>query len=294
MFDPTISLQRVSIDNIAYPDYQYGLVVKDGTTALSKIEVKQSGITKIKEVFDIADLRGSAKLTVRTHYSGSFADNIRNDFSANSRYEMQKTFNDFYAKFYKDIKPDSLIYADDDTTGIFITTEYYTIENIWELDGEVKKAFFSSYVIDGVINKPQQTQRTMPFKLSFPARYIESVEINLPEEWNGEQGVENIQTEYFILKASHSHKQRKFLLEYEYESLRDHVMPGQLKEFMEKMKNKEDNFGYNLSKSTDNSAFAKMLETKDRRSDNRYYYPIVVIGVIAGSLIWWNKRKNHS
>ena len=71
-------------------------------------------------------------------------------------------------------------------------------------------------------------------------------------------------------------------------------MPGQLKEFMEKMKNKEDNFGYNLSKSTDNSAFAKMLETKDRRSDNRYYYPIVVIGVIAGSLIWWNKRKNHS
>ena len=123
-FDPTISLQRGSIDNIAYPDYQYGLVVKDGTTALSKIEVKQSGITKIKEVFDIADMRGSAKLTVTTHYSGSFADNIRNDFSANSRYEMQKTFNDFYAKFYKDIKPDSLIYADDDTTGIFITTEY--------------------------------------------------------------------------------------------------------------------------------------------------------------------------
>ena len=152
-FDPTISFQRGGIHAISYPDYQYGLVISPSTQALEKINVKEPGVVRIKEVFNIPDMSGKATLKVLTHYSGSFADDIRSSFSNSSSYEMQKTFREYYSAYYKQITADSINYQDDERSGLFITTEYYTIEGIWKLENGMKKAFFDPFVIDGVIRK---------------------------------------------------------------------------------------------------------------------------------------------
>ena len=101
---------------------------------------------------------------------------------------MQKTFREYYSAYYKQITADSINYQDDEKTGLFITTEYYTIEGIWKLEKGVKKAFFDPFVIDGIIRKPKDVNREMPFSLTWPAKYREEIEINLPQDWSAEAG----------------------------------------------------------------------------------------------------------
>ncbi|HXL56021.1 MAG TPA: DUF3857 domain-containing transglutaminase family protein, partial [Chitinophagaceae bacterium] len=162
-FDPTISYQRGNIKNISYPDYQCGFVVSDTTTSLTTIPFHETGKVNVKEVFSIPDMYGTAHLLVTTNYSGSYADNVRNDFKNSSNYEMQKSYQQFYAGYFEQIKADSLLYTDNDSTGIFTTTEYYSIDSFWLVSDGIKKASFTPYVIQSIIQKPKEQQRTMPF-----------------------------------------------------------------------------------------------------------------------------------
>ncbi|MFT3704066.1 MAG: DUF3857 domain-containing protein [Agriterribacter sp.] len=289
--DPTLSLQRGGINNIAYPDYQYGLVVQEGTTALSKIEIQEAGAVVVKEVFNIPDMSGNARLKVTTQYSGSYADDMRNQFNDNSNYEMKKTFKDYYASYYKDISIDSLSFVDEDSTGILTTTEYYSVKNLWEKEGKVKKAFFDPYVINGVIKKPKESKRTMPYALSYPANYKETVEINVPDDWSGEESQDKIQTNYLIVKSNFSYKKRKFTLNFEYQNLQDHIPPEQIKKFLEEMKKKEDMFGYNLTLNEDNSASdITTFKTKN-------VYPVLfrlgAMLLVIGGIIWLIAKRNR-
>ncbi|MGN6493991.1 MAG: DUF3857 domain-containing transglutaminase family protein [Agriterribacter sp.] len=291
-FDPTISFQRGSIDNISYPDYQYGLVVSAGTSALTKIETKEPGITEVKEEFDIKDMGGDARLVVTTYYSGSFADDARSEFATNSQYQMQKSYKDFYADYYKDIIADSLVYSENDSTGVFTTIEYYTVKNFWEQGKKGKSAFLSPFVIDGIIKKPRQTAHSMPYRLSFPARYKESIIINLPEEWKAEESTEKIKTDYFIFNAKHSYRQKSFILEYEYESLRDHIKPDEMKDFESQMQRKEDNFGYLLNENGAENSIADMSAIDKSGTSRSYLYLVLVVTVAIALTAWLVKKYN--
>ncbi|WP_315818652.1 hypothetical protein [Paraflavitalea speifideaquila] len=84
-------------------------------------------------------MSGAARLTVKTTYSGSFADDIRGDFNSSSLFEMRKTFQTFYLGYFEKATIDSLTYTDDEQTGKFTTLEYYTIKDFWEEEGGLKK-----------------------------------------------------------------------------------------------------------------------------------------------------------
>ncbi len=290
-FDPTLSLQRGDIDHISYPDYQYGLVVEKETKDLSPIKVKEPGLVKIKEVFDIIDMSGKASFTVYTDYSGSFADDMRNSFSNSSRYEMQKTFREFYAAFYEEITADSLALSDDDNTGILTTKEYYTIDNLWKLKEGTRKAFFQPYVIDGLIKKPKEIKRTMPFHLAFPARYKESIEINLPEEWKVQESSDKIETESFFMKGKFSYAGNKVSIAYEYEALKDHVSPSEADKFIKSLRDKDENFNYFLSVGEKDSSVVQSSSPEKYKKNNNSIYSSLVALLLIGGLVWWSQRK---
>jgi hypothetical protein len=146
------------------------------------INQKEPGMVAIKEVFDIPDMSGNARLMVTTHYTGSYADDMRSNFNNNSLYEMQKTFREYCASYYKQINVDSLPYTGEEKTVAFITNEYYTINDLWEPNDGIKKATFNPFVIGGIIRRSKDINQNMPFALVWPAKYKEEVEINLPED----------------------------------------------------------------------------------------------------------------
>lgn len=292
-FDPTIAFQRGGIKDISYPDYQCSLVLSQNTTALTQINLKEPGLVKTKELFDIPDMSGNARLAVTTEYSGSFADNIRSSFNSSSNYEMLKGFKEFYDNYYENIIADSLNYTDDEKTGIFTTREYYTLDDLWELKDGVKKAYFNSYVIDGIIKKPPESRRTMPFNLAYPAHYKEDVEIRLPDDWDADESFDKIETPPFVLTAKFSYRDRKVLLHYEYETLKDYVLPDETEKFMDGITTKEKSLGYALSRSMNNKILPKSetrTKTKALNTDSNLFTGILVLLFIA-TLVWRGYKR---
>jgi len=290
-FDPTISFQRGTINTISYPDYQDGLVISPSTQTLEKINVKEPGVVRIKEVFNIPDMSGTATLKVITQYTGSFADDIRRSFNNSSSYEMQKSFREYYSTYYKQIAADSINYQDDEKTGLFITTEYYAIKDIWKLENGIKKAYFDPFVIDGIIKKPKDLDREMPFSLTWPAKYREEIEINLPQDWNAEQDSDTIKSKAYSMSARFLHDGRKTIfLEYTYENLEDHVDPDDTKKYMETIEKTDNRFSYVLSYSVDDKTIISSTRKNNRNTRNGLYASVLVL-VMIGGIVWWTLRK---
>jgi len=245
-FDPTISFQRGSINDIAYPDYQTGLVVNESNTGLSSIPFHDSGLNDIKEIINVPDKFGTASLKVITRFTGSFADDARSNFNNNSLSEIKNKYKDFYAGYFDKITVDSLQYKNDDITGAFTTTEYYTIKNIWTNEDGKDKISLSSYIIEGALSKPADKNRTMPFRLTYPAHFKEQVEINMPEDWPISNFNDRVSCASFNLTANGRSEGNKVILNYEYENLKDNVMPGETASFFSRYDEAFKDIGYEL------------------------------------------------
>ncbi|MGN6291231.1 MAG: DUF3857 domain-containing transglutaminase family protein [Chitinophagaceae bacterium] len=289
-FDPTISYQRGPINMISYPDYQYGLVIAPGTTDLTKIDNKEPGKVKVKEEFDVADMSGDAKFTVTTYYTGRFADNARSYTHNSSRHEIMKTYREFYAGYYEEIKADSISYEENDSTGAFITKEYYSIENLWELKDGIKKAFFSPYLISSVIKRPKDTKRKMPFAITYPAKYEEEVIVNVPLDWTMDEGKDYIQNDAFRLKGRYDYGFRKVMLTYEYEALQDHIPVEKTSEYLSALDSVDKNFSYSLS--SDERKTSTELYTGKSKSNVSFYASLISL-CVTGALIWFLTRKKQ-
>jgi len=290
-FDPTISYQRGNIDAISYPNYHCGLVISDTTTGLTTIPLQNKGMVNVHEQFDIPDMSGNARLIVKTEYTGSHADDMREQFNSSSKSELKKTFREYYAHYYEKIETDSLKYVDNDTTGKFITYEYYSIQNLWELEKGVNKSFFSPYVINGILKKPKDMKRTMPFAIEYPAKYQEEITINVPEEWTSHESMENISCSAFKMRVQFASSYKKFKLKYEYESLKDHVEPGEADAFFTSYKKADENLGYTLSKANDKAAKETVEESGKRGEPVNYGYVIAIAVVLFGAAVWFTGRR---
>jgi hypothetical protein len=288
-FDPTITFQRGPIDKIAYPDYQVGLVVNPSTTALTPIPFHEPGSNDIKEVFKIYDMSGKAWLKVTTTSTGSFADDKRYDFKNSSLYDIKNKYKDYYASYFDKITADSLAYKSNDTTGAFTTEEYYRINDIWKNVKGKKKLYLSPYVIEGEMNKPEDKNRTMPFRLNFPARYTEEVEVNLPEHWPLKAFNKDVKCANFVLHADGNSTEDKVTLHYSYEALKDNVLPSEAANFF--MKNDD------ADKAADYELYYTPGQTSvsfDSRSDSSglgLVYLLLITGVV---IIFFVRRSRNS
>jgi transglutaminase-like putative cysteine protease len=285
-FDPTISFQRGPLDAISYPGYGTGLVISDTTTWLSNIPPQDKGRMTIKEIFNIADMTGRAQLKVITSCTGSYADNIRNDFKSTSNYELRKTYTEYYAAYFKNIKADSLSASDNETTGVFTTTEYYTLDSIWGTFRSMQEASFEPYVINGLLKKPKGTGRTMPFAFRFPARYTEEIQINLPEAWNINHSEHSSESSVFKIKADYSCTGKQVMLKYDYDALKDHIMPDEMKAYLRELKHAEDGLAYRLTSSNQES---NVTYTNASTS----YYPSLYLALGLCVFITYMVRKRQ-
>jgi hypothetical protein len=287
-FDPTISFQRGPIDKIAYPDYQVGLVVNPSTTALTPIPFHEPGSNDIKEVFKIYDMSGKAWLKVTTISTGSFADDRRYDFKNNSLYEIKNKYKDYYAAYFDKITADSVAYKSNDTTGAFTTEEYYRINDIWKNGKEKKELYLSPFVIDGLMNKPDDKNRTMPFTLTFPARYTEQVEVNLPEHWPLKGFDEDIKCANFVLHADGNSVENKVTMNYSYEALKDNVLPSEAANFFTKNDDANKAVDYELSYTA-----GQTFVDDDSRSDSSGLGLVYLVLTTCVVIIFFVRRSRN-
>jgi len=285
-FDPTISFQRGKIDNIHYPDYQCGLVITDTSTALTAIKPHAAGKQDIKEIFTVKDFSGVAKLAVTTTYTGSFADEERTSFSNNSNYDMMLQMKKFYSYYFEKIKADSLTYTDDDNTGLFSTTEYYTIKDFWNIEKGVKKAQLSPFVIGSLLKKPDDQVRTMPYAIDYSGKYHEEVIVNLPESWNIDTSSFNISSPAFAYSSKFSNWQNQVMMTYDYETLKDNVTPKETDDFLADIKTASDKESLKL---TYGDSIVKTNIGTSAKS-NGIYIALAFL-MLVGGVVWWAQKR---
>ncbi len=280
-FDPTISFQRGAINDISYPDYQTGLVVNKATTELTSIPFHETGLSNTNEIFDIHDMSGEAHLKVITKLTGFYADDARSDFNNNSLYEIKNKYKNFYATFFDKITVDSLTYHNDGTSGAFSTTEYYTLKDIWKTENGIKKLALSSYIINSVMKEPSDKNRNMPFNIEYPAHYVEHLELNMPEDWPITAFNQKANCSGFRFSANAVSIRNNVLLNYEYESVKDNIMPGEAEIFFTKYKEADDATAFELTENPDDITKSNSVSQASSKGLDIFPKLYFLLGVIV-------------
>lgn len=286
-FDPTISYQRGNLKDISYPDYKTGLVITDTTSSLTSIALHEKAGVNVKEIFSVNDMLGKAKLKVITIYTGSYADDLRDQFNSSSNYELLNDYKQYYQTYFSGIAGDSLAFNDDSLSGTFTTTEYYSIDSFWSIESKGLKSSFTSYVINGIIKKPKDKSRTMPFYLTYPAKYHEEVEVNLPEDWNLHPYDAVIKCDGFVYKVKCTTSLRKMVLTYDFENLKDAISPAEAPQYFSKLKELDKVSNYQITTYTDDE---NSLFTQSNTSTNPLHVMVPVF-IVIGSIIWWTQKR---
>ena len=246
-FDPTISSQRGPLETIAYPDYQRGLVVGAGTTGLTTIPLQEPGKIDTRETFTVEDLTGAVRLKVVTDFYGSYADDTRYSYLTNGLADFKKKYREFYGSYFKKLELDSLLYSDNKKTGVFTTTEYYTIKNFWRKDEDKTNVLLQAFFINSFLKKPEGEDRTMPYALRYPARYHEEVEVILPEAWPVNAASYAVKHQAFSFNCAYTNiSSNVVMLTYDYEVLSDHIEPEETAGYIAKMNRAEELTGFEL------------------------------------------------
>jgi hypothetical protein len=247
-FDPTISYQRGSIDNIFYPDYQVGLVISDTTTTLTTIPFRNISSQHVKEYFKVASMLGSGTLAVTTTYRGADADVARNSFNSESIPDLMTSYQKFYAGFYEDIKADSLSFTDNDSTGVFVSNEYYHLPDFWTVDkAKVSRFSISPFIINSIFRKPKEKKRTMPFGLGFPAKYTEDVVVDLPENWKATESEMHLKNKSYSFDSRFYCEYNRVYLQSDYQNFKDHTSVEEAPEYFKGFAEYEDAASFDLT-----------------------------------------------
>ncbi|MES1249793.1 MAG: hypothetical protein ABUL46_03870, partial [Chitinophaga rupis] len=201
-----------------------------------------------KENFVLKDTHGPASLEVITRYSGSFADEVRNEINSNAKSDLQQTYLNFYNSFYEGAKvSDSLKIEEDEKDGTVTTYEYYTIHKMWETEKGVNKAAFDALLISSLVKKPKEHDRTMPIALTYPAHYTEEIRISVPEDWHFEQTPSELKSPGFLFHSSVDASDRTVNLKYEYRALKDHITTEEAATWLSDYDKLKDDLGYELT-----------------------------------------------
>lgn len=248
--DPTISNQGGVPGNIYFPDYGYGLVLKDGTKGLLRLANFAVSKTAIKDYYRVDSIGGPATLRVQTEYTGEYADDIRSTFKSSTSEEITKSYLKFYSSIYPFIRSASPIKFNDlRDSNVVAVEEKYIIDSCWVKETDEKGVLYfrtKAGVISGILQSPPSPGREMPYSLTYPADFTEDIFIDLPIEWAVKpESTEISDSSFYFLYRSHW-STNQIHLEYRYKTFTDNVPPSAYSRFYTKYKAISDNLSYRL------------------------------------------------
>jgi hypothetical protein len=245
----------------------------------------------VYEQFDIGSMFLPAKFKVRSVYTGSFADDVRYDFYTKSNYEILKDYKKYYVFYFEGIQADSLRYSDN-ADGSFTTTEFYTIADIWKGSKGVAKIEFEPFVIDGIIKRPKEKKRTIPVDLRYPVNYHEEIKVNLDEAWNIEEAGAVAETPNFHFASRVSALDNSTtLLTYDYENLKDCILPEEMDAYLEGLKKMDAASAYDIT-SDNNQTISRPTRQSSGTTADKNFGLLYALLFISACITYLVRRKN--
>ncbi len=288
-YDPTLTNQGGTYDNIYLPDYRYGLVLDNEMNAMDTITNFGNNMVETFSTLKLNEMGKGAELEVRTHYYEGEADFIRAVFNNNNKNIIEKELIKFYTQTYgatSSIAPP--VFVDDTLKNEFSLLERYKIDSIWRPSVEnINNLNLSIYPtnITNVLTMPNQLERLAPYALSYPMVRKQNIKVILPEHIQIRAESETINSDFFYYDFSSNYdaKSKTINLKYYYKSQDDHVPVSKFKEFYKDMVKLDRKIGYMIFINKDGDFLNNSISFNVIRFVGySFFILIVLIGIIIG------------
>lgn len=199
--DPTTSNQGGNLENIIFPNYGMGLLIKPGENELITIPNNLTNGLEINETIKLDSIGGGAVLYIETEYFGQKANLIRKYFNSSSSELIEKDYLNFYSNLYPNIELANKIVINDglrNSLNSVYVEENYKIDDFWTTTDE-GIVYFEIYpiVLESLINYPVSAKRNMPYYLGEPFSFRQKTLVRMPEPWNVTSSEKKIDGEGF-------------------------------------------------------------------------------------------------
>ena len=249
-YDPTITNQRGAYQDIYCPNYRAALVVKEDTKGLTDMPVSRNSKVRVNESFAVDTIGGKVELSIETKYLGYEADAQRDYYATSNLRETEKSYLNYYAKWYPSIRVNKPLLTSDNG-GEFTTYENYRIDNFFYASDSTQPRNLECVVYpQGLRDKimlPKNPIRTMPMCLSFPTDYEHLTRIFLPESWNVEPEKKALADSAVSFTKEISYEKEIITLRYTYQTLTDHVSSASSAAYSKKQNEIINALGYSLT-----------------------------------------------
>lgn len=259
-YDPTITNQGGSHDKVTFPDYRYGLVLKEENTSFDDIFPFHDNLVEITDNYVINKEGKGGTLEITSAYYDGQADNMRSFFKNNSISTIKKEYERYYAKYFNNIKSvKNPEFTDDIKKNIFRIKESYTIDSLWKpsiVENQVVAEFFPYSIID-LLSMPTKLERKSSYALSYPATRNHTINITLPEEWDMQSNRFSINspTIYYDKDFTYDRDAKKVTLEHSFKTQKDFVSPKEFKRFFKDLNGLDTNLGFTIFTPKDGKSF---------------------------------------
>ena len=286
--DPTLNTQVGALKQYYVPTYHHALVIDGKDTGLTTIPFGiKSSMIDIEEEYIMKELGGDVTLKVKTKYAGDEADDTRSYRQSKSLEEINKSYLNFYATDFSDIRAVKSVHMIDDSLNNTVTTyEEYVIKNFWTYNEETKKHTSSTYarMLSNYLTKPSTKIRTMPLRITHPRRVYQTIRIRLPEQWRAEEHSTEIESEGFRYQSRsvYNDDTNTITLRYAYMTKAGHVDTNKTSDHIQKLTEVQNDLSYEVSYADPSSSLG------ENDSGGR---AIVLVVLIAVTIFVWKRRS---
>ncbi len=249
--DPTINGQGGTLENIFFPNYEYGLVLNPGEKKLTRLPESLKPKTSITETFELDEVGGGAKLDVETIYRGSSADFQRREFAASSQQTIQQGYTSFYSNLYPSITAEKNVsFRDYRDRNEFVVYEQYRIDSLWVDSAEQQELIFAEFyplVLRDFLFPEKATDRKMPYYIDPTTNISHKTVVFTPEEWSVQNEDFSFGNEDFKYDFGINYSGKKLEITHKYASLNDHITPENMSAYLAEHKEAQQHTSYSLT-----------------------------------------------
>jgi hypothetical protein len=205
--------------------------------------------TTVTEYLDVGLLNALSFVKIVTVAEGPDADRLREHFATTPREDIEKDDLNAYAKIYPFISRTApMAYNDDEQQNRVETTEFYSIERMWnkQPNDEFYRCRFYCVNVDEALVKPTVSFRTMPLGVNFPVHQVFHAIISVATSWPIPPSNVTIDNPAFYFQRLVNVADGHLLLDYEYHAWTDAVAPDAVPGYVRDLDAATDALGFSV------------------------------------------------
>jgi len=263
-YDPTIFNQGGTYKNTHFPNYEYGLVIKEHNTSFETIVSFSKNKITTKEEFYINKNNAGADLNVTYTYTDVEADRVRSFLANNSKKTIQKEYEKLYNDLFDKIRiTGEALIQDNIEANQLMVIQSYEIDSIWKplkMESDALGISLTPSSLKEMLYVPNLENRKHPIQLAYPTSREHITRVILPYPWNIEENYDIVSNDVLYYEVDITKpRSNEIKLKYFLKTQKNAVEAHEFETYYNSINNIDKSFGYTIF--TPNTSMNKLSKS---------------------------------